>query len=331
VMTDIASGWTECVAMPTRNQLLVVQAMSKVAAEVPFAMLGVDTDNDSAFMNQLVFDYCKNLGIEQTRSRAYRKNDQAWVEQKNGAIVRRLVGYGRLSGRAETASLAALYAVSRLYINFFQPSFKLKSKVRDGARVRKTYHPPKTPCDRLLAMPDVAESVKASLKVQFDALDPVALLQQIRVAQQVLADHAKGARREPDPSTPVPDVALFMKSLSEAWKAGEARPTYRKKSRVPRWWRSRADPFAHVWPVVEQWLETEPTATASEMLERLAAMVPDAYAGRVQLRTLQRRVKQWREDRSKELILGYLSRSGGDREGAASAAPSLSIPAETTI
>src|SRR6516162_7399531 len=87
VLTDIASGWTECIAMPVRNQSLVVEGMAIAAANLPFAMLGVDTDNDSAFMNQTVFDYCKDNGLEQTRSRAYKKNDQAWVEQKNGAIV----------------------------------------------------------------------------------------------------------------------------------------------------------------------------------------------------------------------------------------------------
>ena len=97
-LTDIASGWTECVSMRMRNQMLVIEALAKAADDLPFAMLGVDSDNDSAFMNQTVFDYCKGLGLEQTRSRAYKKNDQAWVEQKNGAIVRRLVGYGRLSG-----------------------------------------------------------------------------------------------------------------------------------------------------------------------------------------------------------------------------------------
>ena len=150
VLTDIASGWTECIAMPVRNQSLVVEAIAIAAADLPFAMLGVDTDNDSAFMNQTVFDYCKDNGLEQTRSRAYKKNDQAWVEQKNGAIVRRLVGYGRLSGLAATQALAQLYGASRLYVNFFQPSFKLKSKTRDGARVSKTYHAPATPCDRLL-------------------------------------------------------------------------------------------------------------------------------------------------------------------------------------
>ena len=151
VLTDIASGWTECVAMPVRNQLLIVQAMAKVAADLLFPMLGVDTDtdNDSAFMNQTVFDYCKELGLKRTRSRAYKKNDQAWVEQKNGTIVRRLVDYGRLSGRTETQALAQLYAVSRLYINFFQPSFKLKSKRRAARasirRIPHEYRPDKRP------------------------------------------------------------------------------------------------------------------------------------------------------------------------------------------
>ena len=113
VLTDIASGWTECIAMPVRNQSLVVEAMAMAATDLPFAMLGVDTDNDSAFMNQTVFDYRKENALGQTRSRAYKKNDQAWVEQKNGAIVRRLVGYGRLSGLAATQALAQLYSASR--------------------------------------------------------------------------------------------------------------------------------------------------------------------------------------------------------------------------
>ena len=113
-LTDIATGGTECVAMRVREQMLVIEAFDKVATELPFPMLGVDSDNDSAFMSQSVFDYCKGHGLVQTRSRAYRKNDQAWVEQKNGAIVRRLVGYGRLSGAAATKALAQLYASSLL-------------------------------------------------------------------------------------------------------------------------------------------------------------------------------------------------------------------------
>ena len=114
-LTDIASGSgrTECVAMRIREQMLVIEAFDKLAAELPFPMLGVGSGNHSAFMSQSVFDCCKGHGLGQTRSRACKKDDQAWVEQKNGAIVRRLVGYGRLRGAAATQALAQLYASSR--------------------------------------------------------------------------------------------------------------------------------------------------------------------------------------------------------------------------
>ena len=264
VLTDIASGWTECIAMPVRDQSLVVEAMAIAAADLPFAMLGMDTDNDSAFMNQTVFDYCKNNGLEQTRSRAYKKNDQAWVEQKNGAIVRRLVGYGRLSGVAATQALAQLYRASRLYMNFFQPLFKLNSKTRDGARVSKTYHAPATPCDRLLASARVTEAVKSELKLQFDELDPALLLRDIRATQQVLSDLAARGPQDRAPVAPPTDVSTFLDGLARAWKDGEVRPTHRKQPATERWWRTRADPFEHAWPVVEGWLSDEPTGDRQE-------------------------------------------------------------------
>ena len=249
-LTDIASGWTECVAMRVRDQMLVIDAFEKVAGELPFAMLGVDSDNDSAFMSQAVFDYCKGRGLEQTRSRAYKKNDQAWVEQKNGAVVRRLVGYGRLSGRSATSALAKLYESSRLYINFFQPSFKLKSKTRDGARVHKVYFRPAT-CERLVAHSSIDASIKEKLTAQFRSLNPVRLLQEFRLAQQTLSDvAAQGMPAEVAPSTSA-DVTTFLQSLSSAWKDGEVRPTHRKQSKTKRWWRTREDPFADAWPVLE--------------------------------------------------------------------------------
>jgi len=306
-LTDIASGWTECVAMPLRNQSLVVEALVVAQDDLPFAMLGIDTDNDSAFMNQTVFDHCKAKDLEQTRSRAYKKNDQAWVEQKNGAIVRRLVGYGRLSGLAATRALAELYAASRLYINFFQPSFKLKAKTRDGARVSKTYHAPATPCDRLLASAAVSEKIKSSLREQFDRLDPVSLLRDIRVAQGVLSEmSARGPREVTVSTSDSPAIATYLQSLATAWKEGEVRPTHQRKATQARWWRTRADPFEYAWPVVEGWLVAEPTATAKELMNRLALTVPDAYASKAQLRTLQRRIKTWRAEKAKDLILGKL-------------------------
>ena len=302
-LTDIATGWTECVAMRVREQMLVCEAFDKVAVELPFPMLGIDSDNDSTFMSQSVFDYCKGHDLVQTRSRAYKKNDQAWVEQKNGAIVRRLVGYGRLSGVAATKALANLYASSRLYINFFQPSFKLKSKTRDGARVHKVYFTPATPCDRLLAHGSVGPAIKAKLTAQFMSLDPVRLLQEIRLAQQTLSDMAAhGVSAEVVPST----IANFVASLASAWKDGEARPTHRKQPTAKHWWKTRVDPFADAWPVIEGWLIAEPAASAKALMERLATLVPDVYASKAQLRTLQRRVKAWRAERAKEMVLGRL-------------------------
>src|SRR5215469_386503 len=185
-LTDIHSGWTECRALVVREQSLVVAGISAVAEHLPFPLRGLDTDNDSAFMNETLQAYCKRQRIEWTRSRAYLKIDQAWVEQKNGAVVRRLAGYGRLRGLAAAGPLQRLYESARLYVNFFQPSFKLASKQRSGAQVQKRYHPPLTPYQRLLGSERIDETIKRHLREQFAALDPVALLKAIRRAQKEL-------------------------------------------------------------------------------------------------------------------------------------------------
>ena len=109
VLTDVATGWTECVPLPVRDGALVTEALVRVRDLLPFPLKGIDVDNDSAFMNEAVVGWCRANGIEPTRSRAYRKNDQAWVEQKNGAVVRRLVGHDRLEGLAAAGELGLLY------------------------------------------------------------------------------------------------------------------------------------------------------------------------------------------------------------------------------
>ena len=306
VLTDVASGWTECVALPAREQTLVIEGFAKVRAELPFPIRSFNSDNDSAFINDTVVDFCRVQGLQFTRARPYRKNDQAWVEQKNGSVVRRLVGYGRLQGRAATLALARLYAVARLYVNFFQPSFKLKSKTRDGAHVTKRYSAPLTPYERLLASGCLDEASTVQLAEQFLTLDPVALLHAIRTAQEALAGFAatgSAPSRAPGNSQ---DIDTFVHGLAAAWKSGEARPTHRRKVTPHHWWRSRADPFEHTWPTVEAWLQNEPGVSAKALLQRLAAMLPDVYATTAQLRTLQRRVKVWRSERAKQLIFGVL-------------------------
>ena len=223
--------------------------------------------------------------------------------------MRRLVGYGRLSGTQATKALSQLYASSRLYINFFQPSFKLKSKTRDGARVHKVYFTPATPCDRLVAHSGVEPAIKEQLTAQFKGLDPVRLLQAIRLAQHTLSEIAAHGVCTEEAPVGASDVAVFLASLTSAWKDGEARPPHRKQPTATHWWKTRVDPFADAWPTIEGWLMAEPSASPNALMDRLAAMVPQAYASKAQLRTLQRRVKAWRVERAKEMVLGSLRKS----------------------
>jgi hypothetical protein len=167
VVTDIASGWTELAPLLVREQTLLVDVLREIRRRLPFPLLGFDTDNDTVFMNETVRDYCSAEKIEFTRCRPYRKNDQAHVEQKNGDIVRRMVGYRRYEGIAAAEQLAKLYSPARLFVNAFQPCFKLAEKTRNGAQVKKRYHKPLTPCDRLLTDARVASSSFAPISIRF--------------------------------------------------------------------------------------------------------------------------------------------------------------------
>jgi hypothetical protein len=317
VLTDIASGWTEAIAMVAREQTLVTESVSEIRAKLLFPVRGLDVDNDSAFINETLVDYCRDNKIELTRCRAYKKNDQAWIEQKNGAVIRRMVGYGRLEGPQTAAVLNKLYTSARLFVNFFQPSFKLLSKVRQGAKVIKKYHPPATPCERLLEREDVSEECKKQLRQALAALDPVRLLCEIREAQRVLAQMEVGvAQAEAAQSTP--ELTGFVTSLSTVWREGGVRPTHRKRNTGPRTYRTRVDPFEAVWPQVQQWLNKQPDANAKELFLRLQDSMAGSFAPG-QLRTLQRRVKQWRSEIARQLVLGLDSGPASDLEMCAGA------------
>jgi hypothetical protein len=307
VLTDIASGWTEAAAMVVREQSLVTETVHGIRARLPFAILGLDVDNDSAFINETMLNYCREHKLELTRSRAYRKNDQAWIEQKNGAVIRKMVGYGRLEGLGAAAALARLHDVARLYVNYFQPSFKLKSKVREGAKVIKKYHAPATPAERLLASDRVSAYSKQHIRDVFASLDPVDLLRRIREAQRQLASLEVTSQAMPLPAAQ-PETSAFVASLSSAWQDGEIRPTHRKQSQEPRRWRTRVDHFREVSPTVERWLTDSPDTSAKELLLRLQALTPDQFK-HGQLRTLQRRVKAWRSEMVRHLVFGAGSES----------------------
>ena len=244
VVTDIATGWTECAPVLYREQTLLREVLGEVRRLMPFELLGFDTDSDSVFINETLRDYCRDAGIVFTRCRPWRKNDQTFVEQKNGAVVRRIVGYRRLEGIEVAAALSRLYATTRLYVNLFQPSFKLASKRRDGARVSKRYHAPATPGQRLLADPRTPAAVGERVAELARTLDPIRLLRQIRAHQQGVVELADQPATEPE-DTAVPPLEQFLAGLRTAWAEGEVRPTARPPTK-PKHERRRPDPLVKV-------------------------------------------------------------------------------------
>jgi hypothetical protein len=306
-MVDIATGWTECLPLVTRDGSLVVEAMKHAQSLFPWLLRGVDFDNDSAFMNDVVVPWCRQQKLEVTRSRAYKKNDQAFVEQKNGAVVRRLMGYGRFDGLETARVMGRLYAAARLYVNFFQPSFKLKEKRREGARVIKRYHAPLTPYQRALAHPKVTAAVKRRLRDQYRSLDPVGLLAEIRATQEELGnrvDRRAGQERGLQPactSTAPATVATFAKTLGKTVAVGETRATHRRprrpyktRVRMP----SKLDP--HV-VVIEGWLAEQPQLTALAIVGRLSEKDPEEF-GTKQHSIVQRLLRALRRKAAAQLV-----------------------------
>lgn len=176
---DVASGWFECVPVWGKGQVRVRSAVHRVRQQLPFDLRGLDSDNGSEFINQCFYIYCQKEKITFTRSRAYKKNDSCHVEQKNGNVIRRLVGYDRYTSQAAYQSLERLYYTVRLYLNFFQPTMKLISKTRHGAKVHKVYETAQTPYQRLVKLGVLSPNKQAELASIYSGLNPVLLLKQI--------------------------------------------------------------------------------------------------------------------------------------------------------
>ena len=117
----------------------MVTGLEAIGRQLPFPIRAIDSDNGSVFINATLSQYCGERGIEFTRSRPYRKNDQAWIEQKNGAVIRRFIGHDRYSGPVAGQTIAHLYGAMRRYVNYFQPSFKLllQAHGEDPERLRR--------------------------------------------------------------------------------------------------------------------------------------------------------------------------------------------------
>lgn len=185
-VTDVCSGWCEPIAVENKAQRHVFAALMQVRERLPFDLLGIDSDNGSEFINNHLIRYCSRERLTFTRGRVGRKNDNAFIEQKNWSVVRRFVGYDRYSTPAQIATLNALYAAYRLYVNFFLPITKLVAKERHGARVRKIYDAPRTAWQRVLDSPHVSDARKQRLALEYAQLDVVQLKAKIEALLDAL-------------------------------------------------------------------------------------------------------------------------------------------------
>ncbi len=191
-MTDISTSWTENVAVTNRSQIAVQEAIEVGRRLLPFPLLGIDSDNGGEFINYHLKRYCDEKKIVFTRCRPYKKNDQAHVEQKNGAVVRPLVGYARYEGAEAVAHLNRLYASNRLSLNFFEPSMKLVGKTRVGAHVKKSYDVAKTPWQRLQDAAILSETALERMKQRYLKLNPAQVRRKTRELEAGLPRFATG-------------------------------------------------------------------------------------------------------------------------------------------
>jgi len=177
--TDVVTSWTELAATRNKAQVHVFAALKQERTRLPFPLLGIDSDNGSEFINDELKRYCETEELTFTRGRVGRKNDNAFVEEKNWSVVRRLVGYARYDTPKQVAQLNALYPVYCLYFNHFLPVTKLVKTERHGSRLKKIYDQPKTPYQRVLDAPEVSDTLKTQLRRAHAKFDVVVLKRQL--------------------------------------------------------------------------------------------------------------------------------------------------------
>lgn len=196
-LTEIATGWWEGESIMGKGQKVTLEALKSMRSRTPFSWKGLDSDNGSEFINHFLWDYCKSEELVFTRSRANKKNDNAYVEQKNWTHVRKLLGYFRFDTRGEQVIINSLYRNEvRLYKNFFQPVMKLTKKVRVGSKKKREYDTAQTPFRRLLKSKQISKETRKKLVSLYQTLNPAALKraidQKVYLLYQVYQAKRKG-------------------------------------------------------------------------------------------------------------------------------------------
>ena len=186
---DIASGWREGEPIAGRSQAATKEGLEGIRGRLPFRIRELHPDNDTGMINDLLWRYCQKARIKMSRSRPYQKNDNAWVEQRNWTHVRKVVGYRRMDTTGELMILRDLYTSLTLYKNFFQPTMKLKEKVRLAGKIHRKYDVPKTPYQRLLESGQIPAAARKRLEAQYESLSVADLRRRIEELQTRLFEY----------------------------------------------------------------------------------------------------------------------------------------------
>ena len=180
---DIATCWVERKAVMGKGSFGILQAVEEIETKVPFALRGIDSDNGSEFINNQLYDFCQRRPggrtVQFTRSRPYKKDDNAHIEQKNWTHVRKLLGWDRYDTQEALVAINQLYEELRLFQNLFQPSMKLECKIRKGSRLIRRYDTPRTPFERVVACSEVDAKKVTVLRHTLKTTNPFELSKKI--------------------------------------------------------------------------------------------------------------------------------------------------------
>ena len=231
-VTDIHTTWTESRAVLGRGEEAVQRALNEIAGVLPFALLGVDSDNGSEFINWHLKSWCERKQIQLTRGRPYKKDDNAHIEQKNWTHVRKLLGWDRYDTHEAVAAINDLYGHElRLWLNLYLPSVKLLRKVRVGSKVRRVYDGPRTPFERVKTCPQADRERVARLEELRKSLDPFQLG---KIIERKLARISRLTNRRQSPRAEQEGEAKRSHNNHGGAKAVE-------KTLAPRAWKSLRD------------------------------------------------------------------------------------------
>ena len=277
----------------------MLAALQRARALFPFPILGLDTDNGGEFINEDVAAFCVREQITFTRGRPYEKRDQCFVEQKNGVVVRQVVGHGRLMGEHASLQLDELYRALHWYVNCFQPSMKLVTKQVEGRKIRWIYDGAKTPLQRVLLSEALSPAQQQELRTIGKAFDPLRLFQQVEQLQQATlrCEAVRSSAGQPMPPTSLVPFDLTACAaelvLQEGSETDEIPHEEQRRASALDWRRTSKDPFAGRWKQILTWVQANPTRSSGDILRELQSLYPGRYE-RSYLRTLQRGMRKIR-------------------------------------